>query len=189
MAPEISRIKTHILLFTTLDVFTTTPYEGNPLAVIQIPASLRNIITQAKKQSIAQEFNLPKPTFIPETLNPKAEVPEWDVDIFTTDDELPFTRHPTISAAAYVLGLSRKGDGSRNGRFITKAGPVPISISRDGDGREGAFPIVRADIPHNVHIHAHTIGDLKPPILSLSSIPKIRKAELKVLGLYIYIFH
>lgn len=179
MAPEISRIKTHILLFTTLDVFTTTPYEGNPLAVIQIPASLRNIITQAQKQSIAQEFNLSESIFIHETLNPEAEVPEWDVDIFTSDDELPFAGHPTIGAAAYVLGLRGKGDGSRNGRFITKAGPVPIFMSGDGDGREGTLPVVTADIPHNVHIHAHTIGDLERPILGLSSIPEIRKAELK----------
>jgi PhzF family phenazine biosynthesis protein len=80
-----------------------------------------------------------------------------------------------------VLGLSGKGDGSRNGKFITKVGPVPVFMSGDGDGdgREGTLPVVSADIPHNVHIHAHTIGDLKRPILGLSSIPEIRKAELK----------
>jgi predicted PhzF superfamily epimerase YddE/YHI9 len=95
------------------------------------------------------------------------------------NDELPFARHLTISAAAYVLGLSRKGDGSRNGRFTTKAGPVIIFMSRDGDRGEGTLPVVSADIPHNVHIHAYTIGDLVRPILGLSSIPEIRKAELK----------
>lgn len=76
-----------------------------------------------------------------------------------------------------MLGLSAKG-GRRAGRFITKAGPVPIFLN--GDGIEGGvFPVVSVDIPHNVHIHAHTIGDLERPILGLSSIPEIRKAELK----------
>jgi PhzF family phenazine biosynthesis protein len=179
MAPDIAKTRkqTHILPFTTLDVFTTTPYEGNPLAVISIPASLRRAITQEKKQAIAREFNLSESIFVHESLTPSAEVPEWDVDIFTTDDELPFAGHPTIGAAAYVLGLSAKG-GRKSGRFITKAGPVPIFLN--GDGIEGGIlPVVSADIPHNVHIHEHTIGDLESPILGLSSIPEIRKAELK----------
>jgi PhzF family phenazine biosynthesis protein len=171
------KIQTYILPFTTLDVFTTTPYEGNPLAVIKIPASLRSVITQEKKQAIAREFNLSESIFIHESLNPSAEVQEWDVDIFTTDDELPFAGHPTIGAAAYVLCLSAKG-GRRSGRFITKAGPVPIFLK--GDGSEGGvLPVVSVDIPHNVHIHAHTIGDLERPILGLSAIPEIRKAELR----------
>lgn len=78
-----------------------------------------------------------------------------------------------------MLGLSGKGDRSRNRKFITKAGPVPIFMSGDRDRREGTLLVVSADIPHNVHIHAHTIGDLVRPILGLSSIPEIRKAELK----------
>jgi PhzF family phenazine biosynthesis protein len=179
MVPDIAKIRrqTHILRFTTLDVFTTTPYEGNPLAVISIPASLRSAITQEKKQALAREFNLSESIFIHESLTPSAEIPEWDVDIFTTDDELPFAGHPTIGAAAYVLGFSAKG-GRRGGRFITKAGPVPIFLN--GNGIEGGIlPVVSADIPHNVHIHAHTIGDLERPILGLSSIPEIREAELR----------
>jgi predicted PhzF superfamily epimerase YddE/YHI9 len=106
-----------------------------------------------------------------------AEVLEWDVDIFIIDDELPFAGHPTIGTAAYILGLSKKGDG----RFIIKTRPVLIFMSWDRDRREGTLPIVSADIPHNVHIHVHTIGDLERLILSLSSILKIRKAELKAL--------
>jgi PhzF family phenazine biosynthesis protein len=181
MTPGIQKSKTHVLPFTTLDVFTTTAYEGNPLAVICIPKSLRNVITQEQKQTIAREFNLSESIFIHESLNPDAEVPEWDVDIFTTDDELPFAGHPTIGAAAYVLGLGVKGSGRRNGRFVTKAGPVPIFLNgtMESDGREGFLPVVSADIPHNVHIHAHTIGDLELPILGLSPIAEIRKAELK----------
>lgn len=180
MAPDIAKSKkqTYILPFATLDVFTTTPYEGNPLAVIQIPASLRSVITQEKKQAIAREFNLSESIFIHESLTPSAETPEWDVDIFTTDDELPFAGHPTIGAAAYMLGLSTKGGERGSGRFVTKAGPVPIFLNGEGVVG-GVLPVVSVDIPHNVHIHEHTIGDLERPILGLSSIPEIRKAELK----------
>jgi hypothetical protein len=78
-----------------------------------------------------------------------------------------------------VLGLSEKGNRSRNERFITKAGPVLIFMSGDGDGREETLLIVSADIPYNVYIYIHMIRDLERLILSLSLIPEIRKAELK----------
>lgn len=37
---------------------------------------------------------------------------------------------------------------------------------------------VQADIPHNVHIHKHIIGDLGAHIQGLSSHPGLRKAEM-----------
>jgi PhzF family phenazine biosynthesis protein len=52
------------LSFTTLDVFTTTPYLGNPLAVIRFPASLSKQLTDDQKQKIAREFNLSEVTFL-----------------------------------------------------------------------------------------------------------------------------
>lgn len=126
-------------------------------------------------------------------------MPEWDIDIFTTNDELPFTGHPTIGAASYILntlnssyptsqyfgeGLNGNSNGSsnakvkgvaggRSGTFLTKAGRIPISLSGQG-GR------VQAEIPHNVHIHAHTIGDLEEPIPGLSQDPVLREAEMRV---------
>lgn len=52
------------LPFTTLDVFTSTQLEGNPLAVVQVPASLRDRLTQPLKQKIAREFNLSETVFL-----------------------------------------------------------------------------------------------------------------------------
>jgi PhzF family phenazine biosynthesis protein len=52
------------LSFTTLDVFTTKRLEGNPLAVVRVPASLRARLTQPMKQKIAQEFNLSETVFL-----------------------------------------------------------------------------------------------------------------------------
>ena len=91
------------LRFTTLDVFTQTPYEGNPLAIVIIPSHLKHKITQAKKQAIALEFNLSETLFLHENTAEKQD--EWIVDIFTTTEELPFAGHPSIGAAFYVLNL------------------------------------------------------------------------------------
>ena len=145
MAPQMKFHKIQSLNFATLDVFTTTPYEGNPLALIRIPSGLRNAITQQQKQAMAQEFNLSETVFLHERRD--ADVPEWDIDIFTTNDELPFAGHPTIGAAYYALSGVAK-NSFKSGIFITKAGRIPISMSISKSGVN-----VHANIPHNVHIH------------------------------------
>ncbi|KAG4429690.1 hypothetical protein IFR05_014824 [Cadophora sp. M221] len=198
------------LPFTTLDVFTSTPYTGNPLALIRIPCTLRTLITQQQKQKIAAEFNLSETIFLHEQKQVQereqekfgqssggVSIPVWDVEIFTTYTELPFAGHPVIGAAAYVLGVLGAGGGK--GRFRTRAGGVDIQLvydherdfQVDGDERDREGVIepnhknistrVSADIPHNVHIHTHKIGDLKRPtgIPGLSLHPSIRKAELE----------
>ena len=47
-----------VVSFTTLDVFTTTRYAGNPVSIIRVPASQGPTLTQSLKQKIAREFNL-----------------------------------------------------------------------------------------------------------------------------------
>ncbi|KAH6722786.1 hypothetical protein BKA61DRAFT_626119 [Leptodontidium sp. MPI-SDFR-AT-0119] len=179
--PPILRTPSHplTLSFTTLDVFTSTPYTGNPLALIRIPSTLRSLITQQQKQNIAAEFNLSETIFLHEQLDRSIPIPEWDVEIFTTDAELPFAGHPVIGAAAYVLGVlgAGGGKGRGRGRFGTRAGGVDIALV-DGVIEPNMSTRVSADIPYNVHIHSHTIGDLERPIPGLSLLPSIRKAEL-----------
>jgi PhzF family phenazine biosynthesis protein len=168
------RSQPYTLAFTTLDVFTSTPYSGNPLALIRIPTSLSPHLTQAQKQLIAREFNLSETIFLHEPQD--SRIPEWKVDIFTTDAELPFAGHPTIGAATYVLSLSGERQW-RNGTLVTRAGPIPVSLAHHENGRENGD--VQAEIPHNVHIHKHTLGDLSLPISGLSSEKEFRDAELK----------
>jgi len=155
------------LQFTTLDVFTTTPYEGNPLAIVRIPSYLRVKLSAKQKQTIAREFNLSETVFLHE---PSGEKPEWNIEIFTTNDELPFAGHPTIGSACYVLNMQSSPSPSI-GALVTKAGPIVISLS--GQGK------VQADIPHDVRIHRHTIDDLQAPIAGLSSHPVLAEAEKK----------
>jgi PhzF family phenazine biosynthesis protein len=82
------------LPFTTLDVFTTTRYEGNPLAVVHVPSNLAQQLTTAQLDQIAKEFNLSETIFIyldDESADGKQErAPEWKVRIFTTEGEIPF---------------------------------------------------------------------------------------------------
>ena len=130
------------LTFTTIDVFTRTRYEGNPLALVHVPANLNDSLTQAKKQKIAREFNLSETVFLHQLLSSAGEPVK--IDIFTPDAELPFAGHPTIGSAWYLLHHQKQPITT----LQTKAGPIPIT-QQPGNH-------VRATLPHNVHIHTQT---------------------------------
>lgn len=165
-----------VLQFATLDVFTNIAYEGNPLALIRIPAGLSHLLTQEKKQLIAREFNLSETVFLHENRgnNPQNE---WTIDIFTTTDELPFAGHPTIGSACFVLnGLGVGAEMTKHGTLVTKAGRISISLLPSNV--EMGWGMVQAEIPHEVHIHRHTLGDLQDRIPGLSKNPGLAKAEM-----------
>jgi PhzF family phenazine biosynthesis protein len=133
--------------FTTIDVFTSKPYEGNPLAIIRIPYGIS--ITQDQKQRIAREFNLSESTFLHEKA-PGATEDRWTVDIFMTSKELPFAGHPTVGTACYVLSRTAEERGIKDGvieaGFQLKAGPVGLRY-------DVAKKTAKAAIPHDVHVH------------------------------------
>jgi PhzF family phenazine biosynthesis protein len=133
------------LSFTTLDVFTRTPYTGNPVAVIRVPASDKPNLTQKQKQSIASEFNLSEIVFL-HLPGPGDESTEIAIDIFTAHAEVPFAGHPTIGSASYVLNHLGQQNTTA---LLTKAGRIPI----EKDVRTGE---VQAVIPHAFHLHAVT---------------------------------
>lgn len=76
------------LKYTTLDVFTSTRYQGNPVAIISVPFDISSSLTQEQKQAIAAEFNLSEIVFLhlPEDETEKSR----KVDIFTSHAEVPF---------------------------------------------------------------------------------------------------
>ncbi|KAJ4383424.1 hypothetical protein N0V86_001472 [Didymella sp. IMI 355093] len=133
--------------FTTIDVFTDKPYEGNPLAIIRIPHGIS--ITQDQKQRIAREFNLSESTFLHERA-PGATEDRWTVDIFMTSKELPFAGHPTVGTACYILSRTAEERGIKDGvieaGFQLKAGPVGLRY-------DVAKKTAKAAIPHDVHVH------------------------------------
>ncbi|KAI3322086.1 Diaminopimelate epimerase-like protein [Xylariaceae sp. AK1471] len=160
------------LAFTTLDVFTTKQLEGNPLAVVRVPASQRAHLTQSMKQKIAQEFNLSETVFLHDDTS-KSGSEARDIDIFTTEREIPFAGHPTIGTATFVrhhLGDGAEGKGVRS--LITKAGPIGIEPSAS------VLRGIQAKIPHDVHLHAKTLGHVLSSSDGLHPNATIRKAEL-----------
>lgn len=159
------------LNFITLDVFTKTRYAGNPLAIVHIPAEHHTTLTQVQKQSIATEFNLSETVFMHQVSNEPVIV-----DIFTSIAEIPFAGHPTIGSAWYILQHQQRTVQA----LQTKAGHIPIAMN---DG------LVRAAIPHNIHIHARTfttsLNSEANPIVSIvkgMSFILARLPDLEALG-------
>ncbi|KAI2777095.1 Diaminopimelate epimerase-like protein [Daldinia loculata] len=156
------------LQFVTLDVFTSQRLQGNPLAVVTVPAALKDSLTQATKQKIAQEFNLSETVFLHEVAESDAGNEERYIDIFTTKREIPFAGHPTIGTAVLVKYHLHPHVQT----LVTKAGPIGIVPQPENQ--------IRAKIPHDVHLHTQTLADVVGAAAAgLSPDPQIREAELR----------
>ena len=106
-----------------VDVFTTTPYKGNPVAVVLDGADLDD----EQMQRVASWTNLSETTFV---LPPMAPGADYRVRIFTTSSELPFAGHPTLGTAHAFLAFSgATGDGVVQ---ECAAGLVPVRRSEVG---------------------------------------------------------
>lgn len=81
--------------YAILDVFTETPLEGNPLAVVLEAEG----INSSDMQRIAREFNLSETVFV---LPPENPAHTAKLRIFTPTKELPFAGHPTVGSAVYL---------------------------------------------------------------------------------------
>jgi trans-2,3-dihydro-3-hydroxyanthranilate isomerase len=113
--------------FVTLDVFTTQPLAGNPLAVVLDADGLDG----EAMQRIAREFNLSETVFV---LPPEDERHRARVRIFTPGRELPFAGHPTVGTA--VLLALRDGAAGADARAFgleETIGVVSCIVERDGE--------------------------------------------------------
>ncbi len=121
------------LPYVTVDVFTRTPFAGNPLAVIPDARGL----TDSQMQSIAAEFNYSESTFV---LPPADATNTARVRIFTPTDELPFAGHPNVGTG-FVLGRQAELFGRAVPdalRFEERAGLVDIALIREAGQVVGA---------------------------------------------------
>jgi trans-2,3-dihydro-3-hydroxyanthranilate isomerase len=98
---EVPMPRRHVVL----DVFTTRPLEGNPLAVVLDAEGL----DKPAMQRIAREFNLSETVFVLPAERPGHSA---RLRIFTPGRELPFAGHPTVGATA-LLALERFGEVER----------------------------------------------------------------------------
>ena len=93
---------TRRLSFIQLDVFSSRPLEGNPLAVF----TDANGLSDDEMQAIAREMNLSETTFVLRRLDQIERDRGVRVRIFTVQEELPFAGHPTLGTAFALRGLS-----------------------------------------------------------------------------------
>jgi len=115
--------------FYTLDVFTTTRFQGNPLAVITDGDELSN----DQMRAIAREMNLSETVFVQKPTNDRALA---RLRIFTTKEELKLAGHPVIGTWFLLaeLGVVPAQEGGVHVLQQTGAGILPVEI-RFKDGR------------------------------------------------------
>jgi PhzF family phenazine biosynthesis protein len=121
--------------FAQVDVFTTTPYAGNPVAVVLDGDGL----TTEDMQRFAHWTNLSETTFVLPPSEPEAD---YRVRIFTvasasdapssTASELPFAGHPTLGTCHAWLSVSGK---PKNDDLVVQecaAGLIPVRRTPQG---------------------------------------------------------
>jgi trans-2,3-dihydro-3-hydroxyanthranilate isomerase len=115
--------------FYTLDVFTTTRFQGNPLAVITDGDELSN----DQMMAIAREMNLSETVFVQKPSDDRALA---RLRIFTTKEELKLAGHPVIGTWFLLaeLGVVPAQEGGVHVLQQTGAGVLPVEI-RFKDGR------------------------------------------------------
>jgi trans-2,3-dihydro-3-hydroxyanthranilate isomerase len=111
--------------FVTVDVFTSTRFGGNQLAVFTDARGL----SDAEMQSLAAEMNYSETSFV---LPPEDPANTVRVRIFHRTAEMPFAGHPNVGTG-YVLALRGAAPGSLF-RFEELAGLVEVRIERDASG-------------------------------------------------------
>ncbi|MEO8539015.1 MAG: PhzF family phenazine biosynthesis protein [bacterium] len=112
--------------FVQVDVFTSTPFGGNQLAVFTDARGLAD----GQMQAIAREMNFSESTFV---FPPEDPAHDARVRIFTPGQELPMAGHPTVGTG-WVLGRER---GKTDLVFELGVGPTSVTVELAGD-RQGA---------------------------------------------------
>jgi PhzF family phenazine biosynthesis protein len=109
--------------FKQVDVFTSVPFKGNPLAVVFDADGLDT----AQMQAIARWTNLSETSFLLAPTDPRAD---YRVRIFTTRGELPFAGHPTLGTAHALLdsGFQLKTPG----RLVQQCGAGLVELAEQG---------------------------------------------------------
>lgn len=112
-----------------LDVFTTKPFIGNPLAVVIDGDNL----SRQQMQAVAREMNLAETVFVQRPTNNQALA---RLRIFTTTRELPLAGHPVIGTWFLLaeLGVVPASEGPVQILQQTGAGILPVEITFH-DGR------------------------------------------------------
>ena len=143
--------------FAQVDVFTTTPYRGHPVAVVLDGEGL----TTEQMQRFAHWMNLSETTYV---LAPTVPDADYRVRIFTPTAELPFAGHPTLGTCHAWLAGDRTASGDV---VVQECGAGLVLVRRTADGLAfAAPPLLRS-------------GPVEEPLVEqIASVLGIGRAEL-----------
>ncbi|MES2524758.1 MAG: PhzF family phenazine biosynthesis protein [Gemmatimonadota bacterium] len=186
------------LRYVTCDVFTSTPFSGNQLAIVFGAEDLPTDTLQA----ITREFNYSETVFVYAPVNPAHT---RRVRIFTPGSELPFAGHPTIGTAHALVASGAVSDGVAGDEVMVileeGVGPVPVRV-RMKDGvpvhaqlTTAQAPEERHDVPSNAELASILSlapddlvgGEMRPAAVScgipflivpLKSVDAVRRARV-----------
>jgi PhzF family phenazine biosynthesis protein len=124
--------------FRQVDVFTTTPYRGNPVAVVLDGTGLDD----EEMARFARWTNLSETTFV---LPPRAPGADYRVRIFTPNAELPFAGHPTLGTCH--AWLEQQPSGEHRARIVQECEAGLVPVRRTVHGLAFAAPPLRRQGP------------------------------------------
>lgn len=119
--------------FQQVDVFTSVPYRGNPVAVVLDGDGL----STEEMQDFTNWTNLSEATFV---LPPTQAGADYRLRIFCPGRELPFAGHPTLGSCHAWLQAGGKPGGED---VVQECGVGLIRIRRDGERLAFAAPPLR----------------------------------------------
>jgi PhzF family phenazine biosynthesis protein len=138
--------------FRQVDVFTETPYRGNPLAVVLAADGL----TTSQMQRFANWMNLSETTFV---IEPDNDLADYQVRIFTPSQELPFAGHPTLGTCHSWLAAG--GSPREPGTVIQQCGAGLVTVATDPRGLKFAAPPLVRSGPVDEQLAQHVADILR----------------------------
>jgi PhzF family phenazine biosynthesis protein len=124
--------------FSQVDVFSSAPYRGNPVAVVLDGAGL----STEEMQRFTHWMNLSETTFV---LPPATDGADYRVRIFTPSQELPFAGHPTLGTCH--AWLEAGGTPRRPGVVVQECGAGLVRLRQSGGRLAFAAPPLLRDGP------------------------------------------
>ena len=147
--------------FQQVDVFSSKPLLGNPLAVVIGTDAL----SDNEMAAFANWTNLSETTFLLEPRSPDAD---YRVRIFNPDREVPFAGHPTLGSCHVWLASGGKANGRQ---IVQECGLGLIPIRRAPERLSFAAPKLIRSGPIEPEILTRVIGglDLTPDAIIASN--------------------
>jgi PhzF family phenazine biosynthesis protein len=147
--------------FQQVDVFSSKPLLGNPLAVV-IGA---DALSDEQMAAFARWTNLSETTFL---LEPKSPSADYRVRIFTRQREVPFAGHPTLGSCHVWLAM---GGVAKGREIVQECGLGLIHIRRAPERLSFAAPKLVRSGPVEPEILARVVDglDLAPEAIIASN--------------------